>query len=81
MDVTGGGDFTHVVDRSWFNQVSDDWEAESNTFIMLLGIHAAQYWERIEARKVTKTVAAGDNIIRDCDKLKVQSSMTIVIPA
>jgi hypothetical protein len=64
-----------------FNDVEDDWETKSNTFLMLLGIHAGQYPERVEARKETRTRAEVDDIVRDRDKLKIPSSMAVVVPA
>jgi hypothetical protein len=79
--VLGGGDFTQVVDRSWFNQIQDDRETESNMFVALLGIHAAQYSERVEARKVRKTSGESHDMLREGDELEVASSMTVVIPA
>jgi hypothetical protein len=81
FDVVGGGDFTSVVDRSFFNQVEDDHETESNTFLTLLGIHAGQYPESIEARKVRRTRPENDDIIRDRDKLRIPSSMAVVVPS
>ena len=64
-----------------FNDVEDDWETKSNTFLMLLGIHAGQYPERVEARKETRTRAEVDDIVRDRDKLKIPSSMAVIVPA
>jgi hypothetical protein len=82
VDVIGGGDFTHIVDRSMFNNLADDMETEENTFLMLLGVHCAQYHERVEARKIKKvTGETGDNIVRDRDRLRIPSSMAIVVPA
>ena len=45
---------------------------------MLLGIHAGQYSERVEARKIKKTAGESDDVIRDRDKLKIPSSMALV---
>jgi hypothetical protein len=82
VSVLGGGDFTQLVDWSPHNRASGDWDDESNTFIMLLGIHVAQYQERVEARKTAKVDGEGDdNIVRDRDQLKIPGSMTIVVPA
>jgi hypothetical protein len=52
----------------------------------LLGIHCCQFWENVEVRKVEvrkETVAPerkGDPILEG-DRLKIPSSMTIVMPA
>ena len=50
-------------------------------FIQLLGIHAGQYPEQVEARKLRKTSGETDDIIRDRDRLKIPSSMAVVVPA
>lgn len=63
------------------DEITDDWEAEKNTFVALLGIHAGQYPEKVEARKENRTSAEHDDIVRDRDKLKIPSSMTVVVPA
>lgn len=82
--VVGGGDFANMLDLSGLNNMNDDRETAENTFLMLLGIHAGQYPELVEARKVkrkTKAEAAEDDIIRDRDKLRIPSSMAVVVPA
>jgi hypothetical protein len=58
-----------------------DMEMENNTFLMLLGVHAGQYPEWVEARKIKKTLGEVDDIVRDRDKLKIPSSMAVVAPA
>jgi len=79
--VAGGGDFANMLDLSGLNDMNDDRETEENTFLMLLGIHAGQYPERVEARKIKKTFGESDDIVRDRDKLKIPSSMAVVAPA
>jgi len=81
FEVVGGGDFAHVIDTSAFNRMAQESEITENTFLMLLGIHAGQYPERIEARKIKKTSGESDDIIRDRDGLKIPSSMAVVVPA
>jgi hypothetical protein len=57
-------------------------EIQENTFLVLLGVHTGQYPEKIVAQKIKKTIGhVEDGTIRDGDKLKVPSSMTIVVPA
>lgn len=65
------------------HDLMEERETYSNTFLMLLGIHAGQYPERVEAKKIKQLIAesSDDSIIRDGDKLKIPSSMTIVVPA
>jgi hypothetical protein len=75
FDYVGGGADIQLDD------MEDDWETKSNTFLMLLGIHAGQYPERVEARKENRTSAEVDDIVRDRDKLKIPSSMAVVVPA
>lgn len=81
FSVIGGGDFQHVVDRSMFDDMDDDRETHENTFLALLGVHAGQYPERVEARKETRVQPEHDDIIRDRDKLKIPSSMAVVVPS
>jgi len=83
FDIVGaGGDFGYeIIDRTFFNNIEDDEERKSNTFLMLLGIHAGQYPERVEARKEKRTQPEYDDIIRDRDKMKMPSSMAVVVPA
>jgi hypothetical protein len=61
--------------------IEDDFDLHDNTFLMLLGVHAGQYPERIEAQKIRKTTGEIDDIIRDRDKLKIPSSMAVVVPS
>ena len=70
-----------LFDRSYAYDAQDDWETEANTFLMLLGIHAGQYPEKIEARKIKRTQAENDDVIRDRDKLRIPSSMAVVVPS
>jgi hypothetical protein len=80
--VGSGGDLGHeLIDHSVGFDAEDDWQDRENTFLMLLGVHAGQYPERVEARKADKTLGESDDIIRDRDKLKIPSSMTVVVPA
>jgi hypothetical protein len=77
-----GADFgPQIIDRSFFNNIEDEREAHENTFLVLLGVHAGQYPERIEARKVARTRAEHDDIIRDRDKLNIPGSMAVIVPA
>ena len=74
---TSDGNGTPILD-SFFEEM----QIQENTFLMLLGIHAGQYPEKIEAKKIRRTVSeVDDDIIRDSDKLKIPSSMTVVVPA
>jgi hypothetical protein len=57
----------------------------SPTFLSLLGIHCGQFWDTMEVRKSKPTrnkraERVGDPI-SEGDKLEIQSSMTIVLPA
>jgi hypothetical protein len=80
--VGPGGDFGgELVDRSYMFDAQDDWYDRENTFLMLLGLHAGQYPEQVEARKVRKTHGESDDIVRDRDKLKIPGSMAVVVPA
>jgi hypothetical protein len=49
--------------------------------LALLGIHCGQFWEEIEFKKATTDAEATNQPILEGDKLKVPSSMTIVMPA
>ncbi len=80
--VGAGGDFGYeMIDHIDSNYAADEKERRKNTFLMLLGIHAGQYSERVEARKIKKTAGESDDVIRDRDKLKIPSSMALVVPA
>jgi len=64
------------------DSIFDEMEIQENTFLMVLGVHCAQYHERVEARKIKKvTGETDDNIVRDRDRLRIPSSMAIVVPA
>lgn len=58
-----------------------DMEIEENTFLMLLGIHAAQYHDTVKAYKVKRAKAESDDTVRDGDRLRIPNSMAIVVPA
>jgi hypothetical protein len=83
FDLIGpGGDFGYqIVDNTFFHDTEDEWETRDNTFLMLLGVHAAQYPEKVEARKIKPVVSEDDDVLRDRDKLYIPSSMAVVIPA
>jgi hypothetical protein len=74
-------DLTQFASRSLMNRIQDERETESNTFVVLLGIHAGQYPERVEAIKLRKISGESDDTIRHGDRLKIASSMTVVVPA
>jgi hypothetical protein len=65
-----------------YNDWAERKEVEDNTFLMLLGIHAGQYPERVTVSKVKRKARAeaDDGAIRDGDKLRIPSSMTVVVP-
>lgn len=80
--VGPGGDFgRETIDFSHFDEMEQDRNEHENTFLMLLGVHAGQYPERVEAWKVKKTAPESDDIVRDRDKLRIPSSMAVVVPA
>ncbi|WP_316234918.1 MULTISPECIES: hypothetical protein [unclassified Bradyrhizobium] len=57
------------------------WPADAeNHLFALLGIHCAQFRERIEVRKATSAEAAGDPILEN-DTLYIEGGTTVVIPA
>src|SRR5690606_19473744 len=59
---------------------SDNIDRYDNTFLMVLGIHAGHYPERVEAIKALVSPAS-DDFIREGDKLKIPGSMSVVVPA
>jgi hypothetical protein len=72
----------------WGNDIrmEIDWthehDSDNNIFVSLLGVHAAQFHERVEARK--KNPDTEDEVsdqIRDGDTLYIPGSMTVVVPA
>lgn len=73
-----GGDF--MVER-FFDNAQDDWETASNTFLMLLGIHAGQYHDTVKAFKGRGVRGESDNAIRDGDEMRIPNSMAIVAPS
>lgn len=73
---TPGNDLT-AIDRDGNFHV--DYNAKNNAFVKLLGIHSGQFKERMDAEKA-EGIGTREPIM-DGDKLSVQSSMTIVIPA
>ena len=82
MAVGPGGDFgSQLVDMSMLDEMAEDRETHENTFLALLGVHAGQYPERVEARKEMRVEPEHDDIVRDRDKLKIPSSMAIVVPS
>lgn len=46
----------------------------------LLGIHCGQFWDTVEVRKAQAGEKLGDPV-KEGDKLRIQSGMTIVVPA
>ena len=75
---TPGNDLTAIDQEGNFNL---DLMRNDNAFVKLLGIHSGQFVERIEAARSEGTRYAPSEPIRDGDKLAVQSSMAIVVPA
>jgi len=73
--------YTWPTGRHRLGMLAEDLEVQGNTFLMLLGVHAGQYPERVEARKVRTTSGESDDIVRDRDKLKIPGSMAVVVPA
>lgn len=55
------------------------YEVRGNTFMMLLGIHAGQYHDRVVVRKAP-TVSAEVNLVEG-DRLSVPNSIALVVPA
>jgi hypothetical protein len=54
----------------------------TNVLFGLLGIHCGQFWENVEVRKTLPIYdEANNDPILEGDRLKVPSSMTIVLPA
>jgi hypothetical protein len=61
---------------------SMEYDTENNIFLRLLGIHAAQYKEKVKIRKPKKPELEGDDdTIRDGDDLWIEGGTTIVVPA
>jgi hypothetical protein len=54
-------------------------DADNNMFVSLLGIHAGQYPEPVEVKKIRKKTSEKDPIL-DGDKLSIPGGMTIVVP-
>jgi hypothetical protein len=81
IEVIGGGDFTSVIDNSWFHHAEDDRERRDNTFLMLLGIHAGQYHDTVKAFKDRHGSGESDNLVRDGDEMRIPNSMAIVAPS
>ena len=74
---TSGSDLTKLDERDRFGV-----PRPTNVLFALLGIHCGQFWEDIEFKKADATAAehSGRPIIEG-DKLRVPSSMTMVLPA
>lgn len=72
---TPGNDMMAIDEHGDFHI---DHNASDNAFIKLLGIHSGQFLERMVTEKAE---AHGPEPIVEGDKLVVQSSMTIVVPA
>jgi hypothetical protein len=51
------------------------------TFVALLGIHCGQFWDTIEFKKPGKRSEKRGDPILEGDKIRIQGSMTIVLPA
>lgn len=71
------------VNRNPVITAEEEWEQERrksrNTFLRLLGVHAGQYPETVEVKRLKKAKRAA--LIRDGEKLQIPSSMTVVVPA
>jgi hypothetical protein len=80
--VGAGGDFGYeVIDHTPMHDMEDATEDAKNTFLMLLGIHAGQYYDRVRAFKGPEAPGEGDNIVRDGDEMRIPNSMAIVVPS
>jgi hypothetical protein len=80
--VGPGGDFGYeVIDHSPMHDMQDDHETADNTFLMLLGIHAGQYYDRVKAFKGGGAPGESDNVVRDGDEMRIPNSMAIVVPS
>jgi len=73
---TNGTDLTKLNDLDQFGL-----PRPTNVLLGLLGIHCGQFWEDIQFRKSMTSTEAARAAIFEGDKLKVPSSMTIVMPA
>jgi len=62
-----------LSEPDWAKNMQD----AQNTFLMLLGIHSAQYNDIVEAKKV----ATASNRVRGNIPLEIPGSMTVVVPA
>jgi hypothetical protein len=69
------GDLTNVTQDGTFQLDILTIGEKYDAFVKLLGIHSGQFVETLKARKENSAP------IHDGDKLKIQSSMTIVVPA
>lgn len=59
-------------------------DLRQNTFLRLLGIHSAQYHDKVKAYKIAtrnRSAEIGENGIRDGDTLRIPNSMCVVVPA
>jgi hypothetical protein len=52
-----------------------------NYFTSFLGIHCGQFWDRVEVYKKPPDSESEGDLIREGDKLYIQSGLTIVAPA
>lgn len=67
----------YIEEDNWTERIND----QQNTFIRLLGIHSAQYHDRVKAIKSRDIQSEKDDHISDGDELKMPNSMTVVVPA
>jgi hypothetical protein len=65
-------------DAQWQRHVD---ELAKNQFIRFLGIHAAQYHDRVIAYKTKTPQAEANAAIREGDQLRIPNSMAVVVPA
>jgi hypothetical protein len=73
---TSGSDLSKMDERDPFGVPT-----KTDVLFGLLGIHCGQFWEKLEFRKAEADVEAQRLPVLEGDRLRVPSSMTLVMPA
>lgn len=79
---SGSPVFAYRLSHSDLGKLDAVWDGNDDLFYGLLGVHCGQFLEPLEVRRLREQMgeATGDPI-RESDMLRVESSMTIVVPA
>jgi hypothetical protein len=73
--------------RTWPLDMTGGWAASGgvvtikNHFLALLGVHCGQFWDAVEVRKSDRRPERTGEPILDGDRLWIEGSMNVVVPA